>query len=421
MAAERLYHADSFLRRFSARVTAVRPAAPARAGEAGWELALDRTAFYPAGGGQPCDTGRLLPAPAGGASLEREVVSVAEDDGGEIWHAVRQPLAPGTPVEGEIAWNRRLDHMQQHSGQHLLSAVFLSELGAPTLSFHLGPATSNIDLAAPPLPEEALERVEIAVNRIVAEDRPVRARVVTRADAEALLQAGTLRKLPERPGAIRLIEIEACDHNACGGTHVRSTGQIGGLWLRGTEKVSRGVRVHFVCGLRAVRAGRADAAVLHQAAEALSVGAAEVAAAIARLKAEAKAADKERRRLREALAQAEASRLVAAAQAGGGTRIVEAACAGYDRDEVRLLAARTAGAAPRMVAILSSGEQPSARVVLARSPDLAFDCGALMQQALAERGLRGGGAADLAQAEVAAGDAAELRAALAARVRAVSA
>ena len=418
MSAERLYYGDSFLRSFTATVTGVREPG----GEGGvWQVALDRTAFYPTSGGQPFDTGRLRLGRAGGGGAEMAVEAVAEDEDGEVWHTVRQAIAPGTAVAGEIDWEQRLDHMQQHTGQHLLSAVFLSELQGATVSFHLGAESSNIDLACALPAEAALERVELAVNRIIAEDRPVTPRVVTRAQAEALLAAGKLRKLPERGGDMRLIEIEDCDLNACGGTHVRSTGQIGGLWLRGTEKISRGVRVQFVCGLRAVRAGRTDAAALRQATEALSVGAGDVAAAIGRLQAEAKASAKERQRLWEALAQAEGARMAAAADERDGWRLIEAACGEHDRDYVRLLAARTAGAAARTVAILSSGEREGARVVLARSRDLGFDCGAMMKQALAECGLRGGGSPDLAQGEVAAEAAAELRAALAARVRAAMA
>lgn len=414
MSAERLYYTDSFLRRFAARVTAVREQAGDEA--ARWQVALDRTAFYPTSGGQPFDTGRLQAE----EGRELPVASVMEDDDGEVWHATGERLEPGTTIEGAIDWERRLDHMQQHSGQHLLSAIFVSRLQAPTVSFHLGDVSSTIDLACGALPGAELERVEEEANRIIAEDRPVTTRVVARAEAEALLAAGALRKLPEREGAIRLVEIADCDRNACGGTHVRSTGQIGGLWLRGTEKVGRGWRVGFVCGLRAVRAGRADAATLRQATAALSVSSADVPAAIERLLTEAKAGARERQRLREALAQAQGARLAAETAVAGRLRLIEAACDDGDVDFVRLLAARAAAAMPATVAVLSAVAGPKARIVLARSGDLDFDCGALMKQALAERGLRGGGSVDLAQGEVASEAAAELRATLAARVRAVA-
>ncbi len=156
--------------------------------------------------------------------------------------------------------------MQQHSGQHLLSAIFSRELSAHTVSFHLGDESSTIDLNAASIAHASLERVERLANEIIAQDRPLSIRTVTRAEADALLAAGQLRKLPEREGDIRLIEIDGVDLNACGGTHVRSTGQIGGLMLRSVEKVRQGLRVEFVCGLRAVAMARRDFSVLTETA-----------------------------------------------------------------------------------------------------------------------------------------------------------
>lgn len=417
MSVERLYYGDAFLRRFTARVTAARPAA-ANAAAPHWEVALDRTAFYPTSGGQPFDTGRMRMEPSGPGALDVAVTGVAEDEAGEIWHAVASDIPTGAEVEGFVDWERRLDHMQQHSGQHLLSAIFLRELQAPTVSFHLGPESSNIDLASTSLTEAALERVEDAANGIIAEDRPVTARRVERAEAEALLAAGRLRKLPERAGALRLIEIADCDLNACGGTHVRATGQIGGLWLRGVENISRGVRVHFVCGLRAVRAGRADAATLRAAGAALSVGTAGLTAALERMQAEAKASARERQQLREALADAEGAQLLSRAQAGNGWRLVAAAGGGRDRDQVRLLAARLTAAVADVVVLVTSGEPGQARLVLARGAAVKLDCAAVLKPLLGAHGARGGGSPTLAQAEVAADAAPALSAVLAARLQA---
>src|SRR6202041_4047271 len=205
-ASERLYYADSFLRNFTATVTDVRELSR-NDGESVWQLAMDRTAFYPTSGGQRYDTGVLRATSRGGASLDVAVESVEEDENGEVWHFVRKPLAAGTMVEAEIDWERRLDHMQQHTGQHLLSAVFLREVGAATVSFHLGETLSTIDLATGPLAAHTLERIERLANEIIAEDRPVRAQLVERAEAEAMLAAGELRKLPDRAGAIRILEI----------------------------------------------------------------------------------------------------------------------------------------------------------------------------------------------------------------------
>ncbi len=396
---ERLYYQNSFLTTFAATVSDIREVARGE-GESLWQVALDRTAFYPESGGQPCDTGVLSATSRGGAELDVAVESVEENEHGEVWHLVRKPLAAGTHVEGQIDWERRFDHMQQHTGQHLLSAVFLRELQAQTVSFHLGESISTIDLACGPLAQHSLERVERLANEIIAEDRPVTLRQIERAEAEAMLASGELRKLPERNGKIRLIEIADCDRNACGGTHVRSTGQIGGLLVRGVEKVSRGVRVEFVCGLRAVKTARADAATLSKATAALSVGAADLPAAVERLISEAKTNAKERQRLREELAAYHAARLAVEVPIANGLRLVMRSWKDRDRDYVKLLASRTAATSAETVAIFCAEEADPTRVVVARSMDLDFDCGRLLREALTELGLRGGGSPDLAQGEV---------------------
>ena len=263
---------------------------PGPQGRSLWQIALDRSAFYPTSGGQPHDTGLLTATSSGGALLEAPILAVEEDEHGEVWHTTPKPLLAGTAVRGYVDWSRRRDHMQQHSGQHLLSAVVYRQLGAATVSFHLGEMTSTIDLAREAISQEELERVEDAVNEIIAEDRAVTMRTIPREEAEMLLAAGTLHKLPDREGDIRLIEIDDIDLNACGGTHVEATGQIGGLLIRGTERMRQGIRVEFVCGMRAAVTARHDLATLTHAATALSVGRLDVAEAVDRLLAETKAA-----------------------------------------------------------------------------------------------------------------------------------
>lgn len=397
-AAERLYYADSSLKSFHAAVADVREHSRTE-GESLWQIALDRTAFYPTSGGQPFDTGRLSAHSPGGASLDIPVESVEEDEHGQVWHFVRKPLAIGAKVEGHIDWPRRFDHMQQHTGQHLLSAIFLRELNAPTVSFHLGDTVSTIDLAGGPVAHR-LEHVELLCNEIIAEDRPVSTRNVPRAEAEAMLAAGQLRKLPERPGDMRLVEIDGIDRNACGGTHVRSTGQIGGLLLRGTEKMSRGVRVEFVCGLRAVRTARADATILGQLTAALSAGSAEIPAAVDRLKADTRNSVKERQRLREELADYHAARLAVEVPIENNLRIVDRAWKDRDPEYCRLLASRLTKAAPSTIILFSSEVGETASVVLARSLDFTFDAGRILKESLSQFGVRGGGSADFAQGEV---------------------
>jgi len=407
---ERLYYSDSFLRTFTGAVIEVRERGSG--GDAVWQLSLDRTAFYPTSGGQPSDTGLLSVISQGGTALGIPVEEVEENEEGALWHFVRKPLGVGTRVTGHINWERRFDHMQQHTGQHLLSAVFLRELQAPTVSFHLGESISTIDLAHGPLAHHSLERVERIANEIIAEDRPVTARFVLRAEAEALLAAGELRKLPDRQGEIRLIEIADCDRNACGGTHVRSTGQIGGLLVRRVEKVSRGVRIEFVCGLRAVRAARSDAAVLSETTALLSTGVTDLPAAVGRLLTEGKMNARERQKLREELATFQAAALASEVPVDRALRLVVRAWKDRDRDYVKLLASRTAAAAPSTSVIFFAEDADPVRVFVARSADLDFDCGRILREELARLGLRGGGSADLAQGDVSSEREAALRVAI---------
>ncbi len=396
---ERLYYADSFLPSFSSRVTDIRELSRTD-GQSVWQVALESTAFYPTSGGQPHDLGTLTAKSGNGAILEVPVVAVEEDEQGEVWHQTLKPLLAGTEVRGEIDWARRLDHMQQHSGQHLLSAVFAREMHAHTVSFHLGEMSSTIDLDVDALAQHSLERVERIANELIAEDRAVTVRSVDRGEADALLAAGALRKLPERAGTIRLIEIADYDLNACGGTHVRSTGQIGGLLIRGVERVRQGLRVEFVCGLRAVASARQDFSTLTCSAAMLSMPRAEVPEGIERIVAESKADTKELHRLREELASYHAVRLAVEEQIVDHLRLVRRVFVDRNAAYVKMLASRLAATVPQTVALLVSTQQEPALIVLARSGSLDFHAGNLMKETLAAQGLRGGGSADLAQGQV---------------------
>jgi alanyl-tRNA synthetase len=233
-----------------------------------------------------------------------------------------------------------------------------------------------------------------------------------------MLANGALRKLPDRSGDLRLIEIAGIEDNACGGTHVRSTGQIGGMLLRGAEKVSRGVRVEFVCGLRAIQTARADAAILAKATASLSVGTPDIPAAIERLKTEVKNGAKERMDLREHLADYHAARLAVEVPITEGLRLVDRVWKDRDAGYVKLLATRLTTAAPSSVAIFCSESGGTVSLYFARSLDLSFDCGQILKDTLSQLGLRGGGSADLAQGEVPSAQAPALRASLADAVHA---
>ncbi len=283
--ADRIYYDQPEVSEFSASVKAIRELARVN-GQQVWQIALDRTAFYPTGGGQPCDIGMLVAVARSGAVLEVPVIAVEEDDAGEVWHTTSKPLQEGAAVQGRIDRERRQDHTQQHSGQHLLSAILLRDLGAKTVGFHLGAELSTIDLAGPLLTDEVLARVESAVNLAVQSALPVSVRNVSSEESKRLLAEGRLQKLPPREGALRLVEIAGVDLTACGGTHFSSTAAIGPVLLRGTKRVRDTTRLSFLCGGRALHAARADYLLLRSLAASLSTGTGEIAGRVARLQAE---------------------------------------------------------------------------------------------------------------------------------------
>jgi alanyl-tRNA synthetase len=242
MKTERLYYTDPTLLSFDARMVRVD----------GERVVLDRTAFYPTSGGQPFDTGRL-----GGA----RVIEVVDNEDGEVIHVLDRAITEES-VHGEVDAARRQDHMQQHTGQHLLSAVFVELFKYATVSFHLGEDLSTIDLATPSITEVQIVKAEERANALIFEDRPVNVSFRDKDEVDGL----GLRKQTKREGEIRLIEIAGVDLSACGGTHVRTTGEIGAITLRRAEKVKQGTRVEFACGHRAVRWARRDFMALTRAA-----------------------------------------------------------------------------------------------------------------------------------------------------------
>ena len=416
--AERLYY-DSPALDFAARVTDIRLVAtePNEAGGKAqlWQVSLDRTAFYPESGGQPWDTGMLIATARSGATLEVPVERVEEDKAGEVWHFVRKPLVQGTPITGRVDADRRNDHIQQHSGQHLLSAVFYKQLGARTVSFHLGAESSTIDLALAAgmqaFTPDQLESVEAEANRLIFENRPLIPRWHTREDAEAMLAQGLLRKLPERSGPMRVVEMQGVEFNACGGTHAASTGAIGGLLLRRTERVKQGWRVEFVCGERMVRAARRDYALLTGVASSLSVGAVDLPVRVAALQDENKAAVKERRALLEELAVAHASRLLAKASPGA---VILTSFEDKPIEFAKRLASTVASAGhSAVIGVTGTG---AGAIALALPARFGLHAGNLLRELFAQYGARGGGSGELAQGICRADQVQELIAALRAQL-----
>jgi alanyl-tRNA synthetase len=372
---ERLYYTDPCLVEFDARVLESSFGADGRG-----SIVLDRTAFYPTSGGQPHDTGTLGDA---------RVVDVIDRDDGTIVHCVEGGF-PAGPVHGCIDWCRRFEHMQQHTGQHVLSAAFDRLLGVRTVSFHLGSSSSTIDLDRE-ISAQDIARAESEANRIVWENRPVTIRFVDSSEAAKL----PLRKEPVREGPLRLIEVEGFDVSACGGTHVARTGAIGIIAMGAAERLRGGTRVEFFCGVRALRDYRSIRTTVTESARLLSIMPAELPAAIERLQAECRDARRTSKDLRTALAAFEAEALAASAERHGGLSLVARAMDGWDAHGLKLLASQIAGR-PGFVVVLISSPAPSA-IVVARSAGLNADSAAILKALTMRFGGKGGGRPELAQ------------------------
>jgi alanyl-tRNA synthetase len=368
------------------------PVVRADADGAHTRVVLESTAFYPTSGGQPFDTGTL-----GGA----DVLDVVDDDALGVVHVVDGRLTVGSSVEGVINWPRRFDHMQQHTGQHILSAAFERTCHVRTESFHLGTTTCTIDLAREVSVAE-IGAAELAANTVVWEDRPVTVRFADAAEAAAL----PLRKESLRPGVLRLVEVGDYDLSACGGTHVPRTGMIGVIAIAGWERFKGGSRIEFVCGGRALRSHRDLRDLVTSLVKKLTVAPHELPGAVDRLQADSRTTRKTVRALQEQVAGQLAASLVASAEDVGTFRRVLVSQPGWDAPALTMLASAIV-AHPGMVAVVIGHGTP-APVVVARSADVAFDAGACVKAMTAAVGGRGGGRSELAQG--AAGDAEQIMA-----------
>jgi alanyl-tRNA synthetase len=394
---ERLYYTDSFLREFEACVISCVPSGN------NFHIVLDRTAFFPTSGGQPNDIGRLG---------ESAVVDVFERKDGEIFH-VTESAVPAGAVRGQVDWERRFDHMQQHSGQHLLSAAFVELFNFSTVSFHLGTESSTIDLGTTELTPQQTEEAERRTNQIIFEDRAVEIQFGTR---EKLAAAG-VRKEVDREGVLRAVCVKDFDLQPCGGTHVARTGQVGLVALRKIEKQKQNWRVEFVCGGRALRAMREDFARLGEAARLLTCGQQEVPAMLAKALEERKQAQRAQKMLLEALAAHEATEMLRAAPGGNANvrRVVMRVMDNAEPAYLRMLATRLV-TEPGVQALLGTrvagagAGQAIGHVVFAQSAGLATDMNVLLRECMGAAGGKGGGTRDFAQGSVP--DATELEALL---------
>ncbi|HYL99214.1 MAG TPA: DHHA1 domain-containing protein [Blastocatellia bacterium] len=387
MGTERLYFNDSALLQFEAVVVSVQPRGDK------YQVELDRTAFYPTGGGQPNDTGKLEGA---------DVVDVVDDEeSGRIIHIVDSDsgLRTGLSVTGQVDAARRLDHLQQHSGQHILSQAFVQACGAETRSFHLGAVTSTIDIELASPRWDHMRGAEDIANGVVFDDRLMRVHMVNEEEAAKL----PLRKESAVRGTIRVIEVENFDWSPCGGTHAKRAGQVGLIAIKSFERAKKMTRVEFVCGGRSLTDYRLANQTAVATARLFSRDRESGPASVEKTIEENKSLKKRVRELLEISLVAEAKELIESISpagtpgaAGPAFKLVKVAFDGRDLEEIRLLAYKLIEHPP-VVALLGTKEAGAARLIFARSGDLAQDMGALLAEACQSLGGRGGGKPEIAQ------------------------
>lgn len=375
MATVKLFQADLYKTEFEAAVLACLPV------DGQYDVVLDQTCFYAEAGGQPSDSGSLGGLP---------VLAVAIDDAGTIRHRVAQPLSGR--VVGQIDWERRLDHMEQHTGQHLLSGAFERLYDAETLSWHLGSERVTVDLEMAELTGAQAEAIEAEVNRVIRSGLPVLTHL---AETEAELAAYPLRKPPKVTEQIRVVEIEGYDWSACAGTHVSNVGALGLLKIKAWERYKKGVRVEFITGGRALRDYQALDLGTREAARALSIAQLDLPGWTGRAQEEISGLRKQVKLLQERLLELEAAELVGRAHVQNGVRIVAEVWAGRPVDEVRFLAAKVAAQGGAVAVFGTRGAMPN--LILYRSTDVRADVGKLLKDALPLIGGKGGGSPIQAQ------------------------
>ncbi|MCU1294739.1 MAG: alanyl-tRNA synthetase [Bryobacterales bacterium] len=369
---ERLYYTDSYLSYVKARVVDADPAANI--------LYLDRTPFYPTSGGQPHDLGTISGQPV------LEVI----DEGQRIAHRTAVPVSENM-VECQIEWARRYDHMQQHTGQHVLSAVWMELFSIPTKSFHIGAENSTVELGARDLTDEQIERAEQRANQVAREGR-----LVSVSFDDSQMVTG-LRKPSGRDGLLRIVTIDGLDRSACGGTHVGSTAEVVPIQIRRTEKIRGNVRLEFVCGARAERRARQDYRIVAELARLTAVGLDDLPEAVNKLRVRLTEVEKDKVRLSHEVGRLEATILSTETRPSeDGIRRV--ALNVLTIDDAARVKAQTFVSHTKSVLLMTSTSQSG--VLVACSADSGLNAGAILRDALAQTGGRGGGTATLAQGNV---------------------
>ncbi len=380
MTTKRLYYDDSYTSRFTARIIERltynnQPA-----------VVLDQTYFYPTGGGQPHDIGAISGVPVTDVITRKSDMAVI--------HVLAQPVGDTDNVTCEVDWVRRFDHMQQHSGQHILTQAFVQTANLNTVGFHLSDDTVTIDLDQPMIEAQTIETAESLANNIIYENRPISVRYARPDDADGV----RIRRVPDAiaTDGLRVIDIGGFDVTACGGTHVSSSGAIGIIKVIKAEKRGDKTRIEFRCGSRALMDYRVKNNALLEASAKLNSGYWEIPQAVERLQEQNREQLARVRTLSMRLLEYEAQSFIANATVRGNTRVVKA-IVDYDNEQTRLLA-RTLTAQPAVIALIASVGDGSGYLVFARSQELPHNMNEAFQRAATVlSGLKGGGKPDMVQ------------------------
>ena len=378
---DRLYYDDSYITRFEATII------EQTTHEGKSAFVLNQTYFYPGSGGQPNDTGAINGLPV--------IEVVVRDEDAAILHIVDAPASSfqGQTVACEVDWARRFDHMQQHTGQHILTQAFIQTAEAKTVGFHLSPENVTIDVDAKALTENQIEAAEKLANEVIQANKTVTAALREAGDQDGV----RMRKMPKHivTDGLRVVEIDGFDVTACGGTHVARTGEIGLLKITKTEKRGDKTRLEFRCGGRALADYNDKHRVISALANEMNCRFPEVPDNVAKLRADLKTAQTTLKELREQLVEYEAAKLLAGASRSNGYALITASYDGRDTGELKQLASRLAESGSVVVLMGTSGEK--AQLIFARSADLTFNMGALLKDAVSKLGGRGGGQPAFAQ------------------------
>lgn len=374
---KKLYYTDPYQRTFSSQVVEririeEHPA-----------LILEGTAFYPASGGQPHDLGTLNGV---------QVIDVRENEHHQILHLLEQPIEE-TTVEGQIDWERRFDHMQQHTGQHLLSQAFIKTCCAETISIHLGEDVSTIDVNHPDLTEEQVRSAEDWANRIIYEDRDV----LTHFATQETIHTFPLRKIPVVEDNIRIIEIKDVDFSPCGGTHCTRTGEIGMIKVRKAENYKGGSRVQFVCGARALQDYQHKTILVRHLSEMLTAGEVDILQNITKLQEESKTLRRDLATITQQLVEYEARALLTEREKSGDISVLKKIFEDRQPKELKLLANKVLELSPNTVVLFGGKTAEKVSLIFLRSDDMPGDMNQLMKTACAVIHGRGGGQPHQAQ------------------------